>query len=577
MAEEGSTRMNSRLSPLHRPALLLGLAVLIWHAFGRLDAGPAVPEFVPPGRHRVTVSIVDETTGGSLPARISFTDAAGVYYPPLGRPWAMPSRPTGGNLLLPDGSRYAYVDGPFQIDLPPGTVNVEAVHGFEYEVHRSAFDPSKTEAGSLTVPLKRWIDMESRGWYPGDTHVHFPNPAAAKLEMKGEGLRVTNLLALKSGVGNGKRNGDGTFWNVEHFLGKLSPLSDERHLIYTNEEFRNHFLGHLIFLNLKKLVWPISTGELPENGWGGYAVPTHADAAESARSQGGVVIWAHFPYPNGECPVDVALGKIDAFDILTTGDPFELHPTLRRIYKMYGPKVYDMAPIDVYYAYLNCGFRVSASSGSDKMSPAVPMGSARVYVKTGSKVDYPSWVEGIRKGNTFISTAPLIEIDVDGRGPGRRYPRLEGLDRQRRPRSDGPRQIPVTDALRTFGDHPQRESRGVRQTEGPAALRGTHSNGQTGSQRLGSGPLLRTGNAGLRRASRALVRMPVFAHTNPVYVSLEDRPADPGEAPALFLDQIDYLKEYVQHRGIYPSAEVKQRVLDQIEEAAGIYRSLGSP
>ncbi len=39
--------MNSRLSTLHRPALLLGLAVLIWYAFGRLDAGPAAPEFVP--------------------------------------------------------------------------------------------------------------------------------------------------------------------------------------------------------------------------------------------------------------------------------------------------------------------------------------------------------------------------------------------------------------------------------------------------------------------------------------------------------------------------------------------------
>ena len=566
--------MRSRLSPLHRPALLLGLAVLIWHAFGRLDAGPAAPEFVPPGRHRVTVSIVDETTGGSLPARISFTDAAGIYYPPLGRPWAMPSRPTGGNLLLPDGSRYAYVDGPFQIDLPAGMVNVEAVHGFEYEVHRSMFDPSKTEAGRLTVPLKRWIDMESRGWYPGDTHVHFPNPAAAKLEMKGEGLRVTNLLALKGGVGNGQRNGDGTFWNVEHFLGKLSPLSDERHLIYTNEEFRNHFLGHLIFLNLKKLVWPISTGELPENGWGGYAVPTHADAAESARSQGGVVIWAHFPYPNGECPVDVALGKIDAFDILTTGDPFELHPTLRRIYKMYGPKVYDMAPIDVYYAYLNCGFRVSASSGSDKMSPAVPMGSARVYVKTGSKVDYPSWVEGIRKGNTFISTAPLIEIDVDGRGPG------DDIRVSKASIGNGGHAVTVRAKSQSRMPYERLEIIHNGKVVASAEPKGRrHSAELTQTVKLD-----RSGWLAARCYGREMLayggppghwfRMPVFAHTNPVYVSLEDRPADPGEAPALFLDQIDYLKDYVENLGIYPDAGAKQRVLDQIEEAAVIYRAL---
>ncbi len=566
--------MNSRLSSLPRPVLLVGLAVLIWHAYGRLDAGPAVPEFVPPGKHRVTVSIVDATTGASLPARISFTDSTGVYHPPLGRPWSMPSRPTGGNLLLPDGSRYADVDGPFQIDLPAGVVNVEAVHGFEYDVHRSKFDPSKTEAGGLTVALKRWIDMESRGWYPGDTHIHFPDPAAAKLEMKGEGLRVTNLLALKSGVGSGERNGDGTFWNTEHFLGKLSPLSDERHLLYTNEEFRNHFLGHLIFLNLKKLVWPISTGEQPENGWGGYALPTHADAAEMARSQGGLVIWAHFPYPNGECPVDVALGKIDAFDILTAGDPFELHPTLRRIYKMYRPKVYDMAPIDVYYAYLNCGFRVSASSGSDKMSPTVPMGSARVYVKTGSTVDYPSWVRGIRKGNTFISTAPLIEIDVDGRGPG------DDIRVSEKAVSGSGYEVTVRAKSQSRIPYERLEIIHNGKVVAFAEPKGPHHT----SELTKTIKLNRSGWVAARSYGREMLayggppghwfRMPVFAHTNPVYVSIEGPPADPGEAPALFLDQIDYLKDYVKNLGIYPDAQAKQRVLDQIEEAADIYRAL---
>ena len=204
------------------------------------------------------------------------------------------------------------------------------------------------------------------------------------------------------------------------------------------------------------------------------------------------MIWAHFPYPNGECPVDVALGKIDAFDILTTGDPFELHPTLRRIYKMHGPKVYDMAPIDVYYSYLNCGFRVSASAGSDKMSPTVPMGSARVYVKTGSTVDYPSWVKGIRKGNTFISTAPLIEIDVDGRGPGDDIRVSEASIGRGGYEVTVRAQIPFTDALRSFGDYPQRESRGVRRIQRASPFGGAYSNGQARSQWLGSRPLLRT-------------------------------------------------------------------------------------
>ena len=44
----------------------------------------------------------------------------------------MPSRPTGGNLQLPDGKPLCLCR-PFQMDLPAGTVNVEAVHGFEYK------------------------------------------------------------------------------------------------------------------------------------------------------------------------------------------------------------------------------------------------------------------------------------------------------------------------------------------------------------------------------------------------------------------------------------------------------------
>ena len=102
--------------------------------------------------------------------------------------------------------------------------------------------------------------------------------------------------------------------------------------------------------------------------------------------------------------------KLTLVDILTTGNPFEHHSELVGIYKMQGPLVYSKPPIEVYYHYLNCGFRIAASSGSDKMGLNPPMGSARAYVKTEGRLSYDSWVEGIRKGRTFISNYPLIEV-----------------------------------------------------------------------------------------------------------------------------------------------------------------------
>jgi hypothetical protein len=111
-----------------------------------------------------------------------------------------------------------------------------------------------------------------------------------------------------------------------------------------------------------------------------------------------------------EAPLDIALGKIDSLDILTTGNPFEHHPVLTDIYKMQGPSAYRRAPIDMYYHYLNCGFRVAASSGSDKMALNPPIGSARTYVKTRGLLSYDSWVEGIRAGRTFINLRDRFSI-----------------------------------------------------------------------------------------------------------------------------------------------------------------------
>ena len=552
-----------------------GVVFCVWLAWGFYSADAQSSQFVTPGMHRILVKVFDAETKQPLAARVSFTDSDGEYYPPYGHPRKIPSGPWGGDLSLPDGKNYAYVDGTFDTELPSALIRVEASRGFEYDVFEQDFQPAELPQGILEIPLQRWVNMEEKGWYPGDTHIHFPNPQAAYLEMRAEGLRVTNLLVYKSGLRSGERDGEGTFKNVEHFEGRLNRLSDQRYFLYTNEEFRNHFLGHLIFLNLKQLVWPVSTGEIPENGWGGYDWPTHADAAQLARDQDGLVIWAHFPYPNGECPVDVALGKIDAFDLLTTGDPFELHPTLQRIYKMYGPSVYQRAPIDLFYDYLNCGFRISASAGSDKMSTSVPMGSARVYVQTGSKLDYPGWIEGLRSGQTFISTGPMIELSVDGKGPGDEI----GVPA---PPPESSHSVLVKAISRSRMPYEKLEIIHNGKVVATAAPSGSHfeaalearvsfdRSGWVAARCYGSEMLPYGGPPG------HWFRMPVFAHTNPIWVSVEGRPPDPGEAPARFLEQIKYHREYVLKKGRYSNEGDRQYALRLIQSAEGVYRNLTS-
>ncbi len=542
-------------------------------SFYSAEAQPSQRGFVTPGMHRILVKVFDAETQQPLAARVSFTDAKGEYFPPYGHPRKIPSGPWGGDLALPNGKNYAYVEGIFETELPSTRIRVEGSRGFEYDVFEQNFQPAELPEGVLEIPLRRWVDMAQKGWYPGDTHIHFPNPQAAYLEMRAEGLRVTNLLVYKSAVGNGERDGEGTFKNVEHFEGRLNRLSNERYFIYTNEEFRNHFLGHLIFLNLKQLVWPVSTGEIPENGWGGYDWPTHADAAQMAKDQDGLVIWAHFPYPNGECPVDVALGKIDAFDLLTTGNPFELHPTLQRIYKMHGPRVYDRAPIDLYYDYLNCGFRISASAGSDKMSTSVPMGSARVYVQTGSTLDYSGWIEGLRRGQTFISTGPMIELSVDDKGPGDQILVPP-------PSPTAGHSVLVKTSSRSRMPYEKLELIHNGKVVATASPSGSHFEAaleaRVSFERSGWVAARCYGSEGLPYGGPPghWFRIPVFAHTNPIWLSVEGRPPDPGAGPARFLEQIEFHRDYVLERGRYGSEGDRQYALQLIQSAQALYRKL---
>ena len=58
---------------------------------------------------------------------------------------------------------FAYVDGTFQIELPPGEVYVEMTKGFEHEAVRQKVEiqPGQRE---LTLEIPRFINLRSQGW-----------------------------------------------------------------------------------------------------------------------------------------------------------------------------------------------------------------------------------------------------------------------------------------------------------------------------------------------------------------------------------------------------------------------------
>src|SRR5581483_9132143 len=99
---------------------------------------------------------------------------------------------------------------------------------------------------------------------------------------------------------------------------------------------------------------------------------TLSDWADRTHAQGGTVVAAHFPDPNGEPAVLVATGRADAVEILNQTDD----------------------RLTEYYRYLKSGSRLPLSGATDKMPTAV------------------------RSGRTFLSGGPLVTLSVDGCQPG---------------------------------------------------------------------------------------------------------------------------------------------------------------
>ncbi len=350
-------------------------------------------ELLDQGRNWVHVTILDDETGRPVPCRVHFRSPAGIPYQPHGHHNQVNSNlgswhvDVGGDVRLGQIT-YAYIDGACQGWLPRGEVIVDIARGFEYEPIRTRvqIEPGQRE---LTLRLKRWIHMNERRWFSGDSHVHFLSTQGSHTESQGEDLNVVNLLQSQWGS---------LFTNTEEFTGRPSVLQEGNNIVYISQENRQHFLGHLTLWGLKKPVMPwCSDGPEPAE-LGGTLEATMSDWADQCHAQGGSVIIPHFPNPNGEPVALVATGRADGVEMFN-------HEPFNHI---------------EYYRYLNCGYRLPLVGGTDKMTSDVPVGLYRTYVNIpeDEAFNYRNWCKNVAKGRTFHSGGPIIHLSVEGHGLG---------------------------------------------------------------------------------------------------------------------------------------------------------------
>lgn len=358
------------------------------------------------------VRIIDAATGERCAARVYLRDDVGEAWPDGA---AIRRDERGGLWFHADGSFTARVSG---------TARLRIARGIEYDTVDIAVTVPPDGEATAEARLERWSDMAADGWYSGDVHVHLHyggeyalTPADASLAQRAEDVHFLNMMVANSN--------SGAVLDRDLFEGAPHALSDGRYILRWGEEYRNNFYGHMCMYGIDALVEPIFSGF--RNSAHPHDWPANAVAAAGARAAAGALGYAHPLFGSGaldrvfapeamrsveakEMPVDAALGRIDAIDLLSyPGDADET--------AMF------------WYRLLNCGLRIAATAGTDTFMNVYdstdlkgfgerhfsnPPAGQRVFVRTEGAFSTASWCDGVRRGRTFVTNGPMLALSCNG-------------------------------------------------------------------------------------------------------------------------------------------------------------------
>ena len=342
-------------------------------------------------------------SGGLAAARLGVVDASGH-----------PLAPDQGTAHFDgaNGRVFFYSPGVVEVTVPVGDgevaeVVVSAVQGLATPEVRTSVSAPAGETTEVVLELEPVWNARAAGWLSGDHHFHLNYggpydlaPSDMTPKMRGEALDVaTPLLANLH-----NRYEDRDLWGWQK--------SDEPPLIRFGQEVRSHFLGHVALIEAPELHWPWVWGP-------GYEIygsddRTNGEVLAFGRRQGGIGYYVHpvgVADPFGEegaarVPVelvaDAVLGDVDALEIMCLWSSFEGTAAL-------------------WHRFLNLGVPVAPSAGTDVMLNlyrTMAVGVTRVYAHTGGALDWPSYLDALREGRSFVTNGPFLELRVAGEGPG---------------------------------------------------------------------------------------------------------------------------------------------------------------
>ena len=498
------------------------------------------------------LDVVDAATGRPVEARVSVTAADGRGFVP-DEAWRH-SDEAFVRGERPFEYAYFHTHGSDVVTVPAGKVTVEAWRGPEYAV--AQFQGSA--AGGATLPvrllLRRLADLPARGYWGGDLHVHMNygghyrnTPEHLAFQGRAEGLHLVENLVV---------NKEQRVPDIAAFRTTPDPVSTARFLLVHGQEFHTSFWGHTALLGLREHY------VLPDfAGYAGTAasslVPTNADVSDLAHQQGALFGYVHpfdtRPDPDNAAevlsyalPVDAALGKVDYLEVMGYSD--------------------HLITSEIWYRLLNCGFRIPAAAGTDAFpnfaSLRGPAGLVRTYAAAGPRLTHQAFLAALKAGHTFVTNAPLLELSVEGRGPGDEVPLA------------APRTLKARVAVRSAVplDHVEVVGNGTVVATLELEGDGTRAEATVDLPAEHSGWYVLRAWAG--RPVLPVLDLYPFASTSPVYVKVADRPLDSREDAAYFVRWVDRVTAAASAHTGWNTPKEREATLAQLARAREVYAAL---
>lgn len=351
----------------------------------------------------------DEATMKPTFCRVNVIGSDGNYYQPrenaltqygltlkfdTNRPDGMPR----GNRRSPPiryFGRFFYSPGECEVNVKPGPVRIEVWKGFEYEPTVVTTQVERGKTHPVEVTIRRKVPMAKHGFYSGDPHIHIPRLTPEDDEkildlMEAEDINFGAILAfnLPPGTYEGKMDRQ---WTPQSLgLGRSSIRTRGAYHIISGQEFRNQTFGHLNLFMRDGIVLP---GQSANNDdW-----PLYGDIGRETQKLGGYAFYAHGGFAQA-IYADFVQGNINGVELLQFANYFGLG-------------------LDDWYHILNIGYRFPATAACD-WPYCRALGDNRTYVHIDGEPDFAAWLQGAAEGRSFVTTGPLLLLEVDGKKPG---------------------------------------------------------------------------------------------------------------------------------------------------------------